>query len=312
MIHFLLTGHVDTGKSTTGGHLLYKCGVVDEREAQKIFDEAEADKMSSFRWARFLDTYNEEKERGITVDCNEVKFDFRDNKFKLIDTPGHKLYIRNLIEAIYRNSGHGIVGVLVLSVIPSELDSSMSQGQVKEDILLLRAIGVENIVVAVNKMDKVHWNRDAFESSKARVLPILKSAHYREIRFCPISGLEGEGLITDSRLGPSLIDTIVSLNPPMKINERKIPITSDTFKANIFILNCPVFSPGYSGVLHSIAGESDFNIEWIDTGKKKTPFLRSGDKGRISFTCDRKITLSVGDRIILRNNNQTIAYGLIV
>lgn len=324
MIRFLLTGHVDHGKSTLGGRLLYQCGAFDEREAQKVFEEANGDKMSSFRWARLLDTWNEERERGITVDCNEVEFDFKGHKFKLIDTPGHKLFVRNLIEAVYRNTNDGVIGVLVLSAIPSELDSSITQGQVKEDIILLRAIGVNSIVVAINKMDRLNWSPEAFEYAKNKILPILKSARYKEVRFCSTSGFEGQGLITESPLkdGPSLIDTLISFPSQHMSNSKSEnkPVESQcldlpkygAFSANIFILNCLIFSSGYQGIIHTIQGEFNFNVDKIKRDDKKSiPFLKTGEKGIITFSLNEKLVFSRGDRIVFRNSDQTIGYGII-
>lgn len=315
MRRFLLTGHVDHGKSTLGGQLLYQCGAIDEREVQKVFVQAEQDKMYSFRFARLLDINEEEQAKGVTQECNEIEFKHKDNQYKLIDTPGHKLYVRNLIDAVYRNTGNGnVVGVLVLSSLPSELEAGISGGQVKEDILLLRAIGIDSIIVAINKLDKFDKEKaeKQFEETQNKVLPIIKSARYRQIEFTATSGLEGKGII-DSYFPSTLplmdiIDKLSSTDKKetLKLTKNK---TDSNLKAKIFILNCNIFSPGYTGMIHMSSGEYNFNVEKLLNAKK--PFIKTGEQGTVILSLDNKITINDGERIVLRNGDSTIAYGLI-
>lgn len=321
MQRFLLTGHVDHGKSTLGGQLLYKCGALDEREVQKTFELADQEKMYSFRWARLLDINAEEQEKGVTIECNEIEFTYQNKHMKLIDTPGHKLYIRHLIEAIYRNTLDGnVVGVLVLSSIPGELEAAMSSGQVKEDILLLRAIGVDSIVVAINKLDKLAWSRDAFESTKTAILPTLKSARYKQIVFAACSGLEGKGIIDNSFNDiPPLMDSINNLsitNVPAK--EPAKSTESNIITADIFILNCNVFSPGYTGIIHTNHGELSFTVDKIQKmlapkvkESRPMPFIKTGDRGKVILSLSDKVRVSDKDRVVLRNSDRTIAYGVV-
>ncbi|CAH6419366.1 GTP-binding protein [uncultured virus] len=323
---FLLTGHVDHGKSSLGGQLLYQCGALDEREVQKIFEQAEQEKMYSFRWARLLDINTEERERGVTIESNEIEFDYHNDKYKLIDTPGHKLYIRHLIEAIYRNTADGnVIGVLVLSALPSELEAAMSSGQVKEDILLLRAVGVDSIVVAINKLDKYEWlteqpcrAREAFDKTKNTIFPMLKSARYKQIAFAACSGLEGKGIIDRSFTDiPPLMDSIIDLSATVTSNKGALKsLELSTISAEIFILNCNIFSPGYIGMIHMNQGEYSFTVDEVKklstTKKTKSmPFIKTGDRGRVMLTLSDKIMVNDKDRIVLRNSDRTIAYGVV-
>lgn len=334
MKRFLLTGHVDHGKSTLGGQLLYQCGALDEREVQKIFQQAKQDKMYAFRWARLLDINQEEQERGVTIECNEIEFVYQNNKYKLIDTPGHKLYIRHLIEAIYRNShdansdGGNVVGVIVLSAILGDTEASISSGQVKEDILLLRAVGIDSIVVAVNKLDKFTTcakTREAFEAAKASILPILKIARFKHVLYAACSGLDGNGIISCNTMLteiPSLVDSINTLSATSTqniLNEpARISVKSTLVTADIFVLNCPIFCPGYTGIIHTTSGESSFTVEKVCKissdkliSKKSLPFIKTGERGTITLTVDENISFNNRDRIILRSNDSTIAYGII-
>lgn len=326
MKRFLLTGHVNHGKSTIGGQILYQCNAYDKREVQKIFEQAEQEKMYSFRWARLLDINSEERDKGVTMECNEIEFTYQNIKYKLIDTPGHKLYIRNLIDAIYRNSSDAtaeksnVVGVLVISAIANELESAMTSGQIKEDILLLRAIGIDSIIVAINKLDKVGWLSDAFESTKILISPMLKLAKYKQILFAACSGLEGKGII-DCNPNFSHIPTLISSIEKLSINTSVSTVNSEQIKiletltitANIFILNCNIFSPGYCGIIHMNNGEFSFTVDKITiTGGKNKPFIKTGERGIVVLTLNEKVSAKTKDRIVLRNGDETVGYGIII
>lgn len=334
MRRFLLTGHVDHGKSTLGGQLLYQCGAVGERELKKTFDQAEQDQMYSFRYARLLDIDSEEQDRGVTIESNEIEFSYKGDKFKLIDTPGHKLYIRYLIEAIYRNCSDGIaddnnvVGVLVLSAVRRELEAAISSGQVKEDILLLRAIGINFLVVAVNKLDKFNMPSDAssaFKAAKSSLTPILKLAKFKHVEYAACSGLEGAGIITPNPIFPhipSLIDSISKLSSESNLSLPSVHLRNSAsvnkFTAEIFILNCDIFTAGYTGTLHSTKGEYTFTIETLNkittsnTRARQLPFIKTGDKGVVTIVLAEHVCLNNRDRIILRSRDSTIAYGIVL
>lgn len=328
MIRFLITGHVDHGKSTLGGQLLYQCGKLEKREVQKVFDEAEKDKMSSFKWARLLDTNSDEKERGVTVECNEIEFKYEGNNFKLIDTPGHKMCIRHLIDGIYRNLNEGpVIGVLVLSCLTGELQSSLDQ--IKENILLMKAIGINSVIIAINKLDKVNWDRSYFETAKKSILPLLKSARFKQLSFSACSGIDGIGITENSHKEfediPSLIDSIIDSycsalitdKSPQQCKVNSIYETN-TIIANIFILDCNIFSPGYETMIHLTSGEFLFVVDKmikIPEDKKKYYFLKTGDFCKVTLNLKdqkEKAMIGINKRIILRTSDKTIGYGVIV
>lgn len=321
MIKFLLTGHVDHGKSTLGGQILYQCDSFDKRSAEKIFTQAEKEKMNCFRWARLLDIDCEEQEKGVTIESNEFKFQYQEKDFKLIDTPGHKLYIRHLINAIYCNSEDGVlVGVLVLSAIPREYQASVVSGQIKEDILLLRAAGIDSVVVAINKMDKLNWDRNSFDKIQASITPLLKSARYRQIMFAACSGLEGKGVLTkEFEDVPALLESIekCSLNKKIILDTPKCEIKeTNLISVDIFILNCSIFSPGYEGIIHMTQGEFGFKVEKITRispikTSKPPPFIKTGEGGKAILLLSEKITIKNKDRLILRRCDKTIAHGIV-
>jgi translation elongation factor EF-1alpha len=329
MKKFLLSGHIDHGKSTLGGHFLKLSGLFDERELEKIFKQAEIDKMSSFKYARLLDTNPDEQSRGMTIEYNQIDFQHEDVAFRLIDTPGHKLYIPQLISAIYENLD-GLIGVLVVSCLEKELQAGLSKGQIKEDLYLIRAAGIDTIIVCVNKMDKVDYNVANFKLVCEKIGKILTYAKFKQIAYVPTSGWTGEGLMTPCPLKPepedkvcSLMSTLKSLTPS---DIQKPPNSSDVQEtsnngqksldrkgsfliANVFILECSsLFSPGYQGILHMRSGQIPFTVERIQEKK----FLRQGEKGKIKIKFDYEECFSQSERIIMRNGDSTIGYGIIL
>lgn len=206
------------------------------------------------------------------------------------------------------------MGVLVLSAIPNELEASISSGQVKEDILLLRAIGIDSIIIAINKLDKLNWKRELFDSAKNTITPLIKSARYKQITFAACSGWEGKGITNNSYEDiPSLIDSITSLSNKdgIKKCENKF-IETNIISADIFVLNCTVFSIGYISMIHTNKGSFSFVVDNIKDTDKRNPFMKTGDRGNVLLTLYDKIKIYNKERIIIRSADSTIGYGLII
>jgi len=138
-IKFVALGHIDSGKTTLSGHLLYKCGYVDEHTMDRIRLKAKADKMEGWVWARVLDIYEEEMSRGKTHEFDTITFENKcvESKplYQLIDTPGHKCFVRSMIEGISENVN---IGVLMISMKDNEFTSSFGGGMLREHLILAR------------------------------------------------------------------------------------------------------------------------------------------------------------------------------
>merc|ERR1712172_353595 len=155
-INVVVIGHVDSGKSTTTGHLIYKCGGIDKRVIEKFEKEAAEMGKGSFKYAWVLDKLKAERERGITIDIALWKFESSKYYFTIIDAPGHRDFIKNMITG----TSQADVSVLMISSQAGEFEAGVSkEGQTKEHALLAFTLGVKQMVVGVNKMDhpSVNW-----------------------------------------------------------------------------------------------------------------------------------------------------------
>lgn len=221
-LNLVVIGHVDSGKSTTTGHLLYLCGGIDARTLEKIEKEAKENGKDSFKFAYALDNLKAERERGITINITLKKFE--SNKFSctIIDAPGHRDFIKNMITG----TAQADLAVLMISSKSGEFEAGISKdGQTKEHAILAYTLGVRRVIVCVNKMDSkfenIEYNKTRFDDICSEAKIFLKKAGYKEdmITFIPISGFNGDNLKEKSTkmpwyTGDCLIDTIDKVTPP--------------------------------------------------------------------------------------------------
>ncbi len=217
-INLVFIGHVDHGKSTTIGRLLYELGEVDERTIQKLKEEAEKLGKATFEFAYVMDRLKEERKRGLTIDISHTKLETPKYFFTIIDAPGHKDFIKNMITG----ASQADAAVLVVDVEERDEKGGLMP-QTKEHIFLARTLGIGQIIVAINKMDKVNYDQKKFEETKELVSKLLKMVGYKDeqIIFVPISALYGENVVKKSDKmpwwnGPTLVEAIDMLKPPEK------------------------------------------------------------------------------------------------
>ncbi|KAF2794173.1 hypothetical protein K505DRAFT_349470 [Melanomma pulvis-pyrius CBS 109.77] len=191
MANFVVIGHVDHGKSTLMGRLLCDLKVVDQRSLDKLRKEAETIGKSSFALAWVMDQTSEERSRGVTVDIATNYFETEKTRFTILDAPGHRDFIPNMIAG----ASQADFAVLVIDASTNSFESGL-KGQTKEHALLVRSMGVQRLVVAVNKMDTVSWSQERFEEISQQMGTFLTTASFsaKSITFIPCAGLTGENV----------------------------------------------------------------------------------------------------------------------
>ncbi len=214
-MNLIVTGHVDHGKSTSMGHFLYDLGVVDQRTVDEYAKESEkTGKGDSWKYAWVLDNLKDERERGLTIDLAFQKFESDKYFFTLIDAPGHRDFIKNMITG----ASEADCSVLVVSAKKGESEVAVGAGgQAREHAFLAKTLGVDQLVVLINKMDDqiVKWSKDRYDIVKAEVETLLKTVGYNtsKIHFIPASGWKGDNLVKKSEnmgwyTGPTLYEAL--------------------------------------------------------------------------------------------------------
>jgi len=234
-VSLVVIGHVDAGKSTTTGHLIYKCGGIDKRTIEKYEKEAAELGKSSFKYAWVLDNLKAERERGITIDIALWKFESPKFSFTVIDAPGHRDFIKNMITG----TSQADVAVLVIDSAPGGFEGGWaSEGQTKEHALLAFTLGVKQMIVALNKMDSCQYSESRYNDIKEEVANYLKKVGYKpaKINFVPISGWVGDNMIDKSTnmpwyKGPYLLEALDMVTAPKRPTDKplRLPL-QDVYK----------------------------------------------------------------------------------
>jgi len=198
-ISIVVVGHVDSGKSTTTGHLIYKCGGIDKRTIEKFEKESSEMGKGSFKYAWVLDKLKAERERGITIDIALWKFETNKFYVTIIDAPGHRDFIKNMITG----TSQADCAVLIVAAGTGEFEAGISKnGQTREHVLLCFTLGVKQLIVAVNKMDSTEpkYGEKRFEEIHKEITAYVKKVGYNPaiVPIIPISGFNGDNMLEKS------------------------------------------------------------------------------------------------------------------
>ncbi|HEY4674730.1 MAG TPA: translation elongation factor EF-1 subunit alpha [Candidatus Bathyarchaeia archaeon] len=231
-LNLVIMGHVDHGKSTTTGHLLYLAGAVDERTIKAFEEEAQKMGKGTFKYAWVLDNLKEERERGLTIDLRFLKFETKKYYFTVIDAPGHRDFVKNMITGASQADG----AVLYVSAKRGEFEAGIGPGgQTREHAFLGFTLGVGQLVVAINKMDdvSVNWSQERYNEVKNEVTRMLKMVGFKadKFPFVPTSGWTGDNLVKSSEKmpwykGPTLYEALDTFEVPPKSTNKplRVPI----------------------------------------------------------------------------------------
>jgi elongation factor 1-alpha len=248
-INIVVIGHVDSGKSTTTGHLIYKCGGIDKRTIEKFEKEAQEMGKGSFKYAWVLDKLKAERERGITIDIALWKFETGRYYVTIIDAPGHRDFIKNMITG----TSQADCAVLVVACGTGEFEAGISKnGQTREHALLAYTLGVKQLIVACNKMDTTEppFSEARFTEVCTEVSNYVKKIGYnpKAVAFVPISGFHGDNMVEASTnmawykgwtverkeangAGKTLLEAMDSILPPSRPTDKalRLPL-QDVYK----------------------------------------------------------------------------------
>ena len=283
-VNVVIVGHVDHGKSTLIGRLLYDSEAVSEdklAEIQKLLEEYK----KRFEFAYFLDSFEEELKEERTIDTTRVLFKGK-NYYTIVDVPGHKEFIKNMLTG----ASHAHVAILVVSA-PDGV-----QEQTRRHAFLLHMLGIEKILVAINKMDLVDYGEDVFQCVKEEITQFLSSLGYSGVKFIPISAMEGDNLYKSSgRMGwyqgPTLIQSLDEIEPG-KIGEKPLRfIVQDVYpleseKVTVGRVESGVLRKGDELILQPFGVEG--RVDKIKVFPGEVEEAKSGDSIGIMIGCEAK------------------------
>jgi elongation factor 1-alpha len=248
-INIVVIGHVDSGKSTSTGHLIYKCGGIDKRAIEKFEKEAQEMGKGSFKYAWVLDKLKAERERGITIDIALWKFVTSKYFVTIIDAPGHRDFIKNMITG----TSQADCAVLIVASSTGEFEAGISKnGQTREHALLAYTLGVKQMIVGINKIDNTEppYSESRFNEIQKEVAAYVKKVGYnpKAVAYVPISGWHGDNMIEASSnmpwykgwsierkegkaSGKTLLEALDAILPPSRPKEKplRLPL-QDVYK----------------------------------------------------------------------------------
>ncbi len=337
-VNIVVIGHVDAGKSTTTGHLIYKCGGIDKRVIEKFEKEASEMGKSSFKYAWVLDKLKAERERGITIDIALWKFETSKYYFTIIDAPGHRDFIKNMITG----TSQADVAVLVIASPTGEFEAGISKnGQTREHALLAYTLGVKQMIVATNKMDSTSppYSKERYEEIKGEVSNFLKKVGYKPavIPFVPISGWHGDNMLESGDnmkwyKGPTLLDALDGIKPPKRPIDKPLrlplqdvykiggvgtvpvgrvetgilkPGTSIRFAPSDIVTDCKDVEMHHEKLEQAMPGDNvGFNIKNVSVKDIKRGYVASNNKDHPA-----KETASFTSQVIIMNHPGQISNG---
>ncbi|WBW71421.1 Dom34-Hbs1 translation release factor complex GTPase subunit Hbs1 [Schizosaccharomyces osmophilus] len=314
VVHLVVTGHVDSGKSTMLGRIMFELGDVNSRSMQKLHKEASDQGKGSFSYAWLLDSTDEERLRGVTMDVAATSFESKKQIYEVGDAPGHKDFISGMIAG----AASAEFAILVVDSSQNNYERGfLANGQTREHAYLLRALGVSELAVAVNKLDLMSWSLDRYNEIKASISDFLiRMVGFKEenVHFIPVSAVSGVNLIEKQSSplynwynGPTLIEVLDNFAPPSKSYRGPLRVSvHDTYRS---VRGATVSGRVESGniqngqVLYNVSSQEDAYVKTVM--RNSDPFVSwavAGDSVTVQLTDIEPNQISLGDILSTYND----------
>jgi len=308
-LNLVFIGHVDSGKSTTVGRILYETGAISEQVLNKLKEEAAKVGKATFEFAFVMDELKEERERGVTIDISHREFETPKYYCTIIDAPGHRDFVKNMITG----ASQADAAVLMISV------KDGIQPQTKEHAFLAKVLGISQITVNMNKMDAVNYGQAEFDKVKAEAEKLLKGIGYKTeaIKFVPCSSYNGDNLTKKSAkmpwyTGPTLLEVVDTFVIPSKPRDKplRLPI-QDVFTITghgtvpVGRVETGVMKPGMAVVVMPSGAKGE--IKKIEMHHQELTEAVPGDNVGFNLKGVEKKDLKRGDVLGPANSPPTVA-----
>lgn len=308
-INLVFIGHVDAGKSTLVGRMLYELGEVSEQVMKKYKEEAEKIGKGSFEFAWVMDSLKEERQRGVTIDIAHKKFQTNKNYFTIIDAPGHRDFVKNMITGTSQADAAVLVVTASEGVMP----------QTKEHAFLAKTLGIQQFIFAINKMDAVKYSEDKYNGVKEDIIKLTKPIGYKvdEIPFIPISAFEGDNIVKKSEntpwyKGKTFLEELDNLKAPEKPTGKplRLPI-QDAYTITgigtvpVGRVETGVMTPGQKVIV--MPGGATGEVKTIEMHHEQLPKAEPGDNVGFNVRGLGKKDVKRGDVLGPVDNPPTVA-----
>ncbi len=308
-LNLVFIGHVDSGKSTTVGRILYETGAISEQVLNKLKEEAAKVGKATFEFAFVMDELKEERERGVTIDISHREFETPKYYCTIIDAPGHRDFVKNMITG----ASQADAAVLMISV------KDGIQPQTKEHAFLAKVLGINQIAVNMNKMDAVNYSQAEFDKVKAEAEKLLKGIGYKTetIKFIPCSSYNGDNLKKKSDkmtwyTGPTLLEVVDSFVVPPKPKDKplRLPI-QDVFTITghgtvpVGRVETGVMKPGMAVVIMPSGAKGE--VKKIEMHHQELPEANPGDNVGFNLKGVEKKDIKRGDVLGPSTSPPTVA-----
>lgn len=309
-INIITSGHVDHGKSTLIGRLLFDSGAIDEQTMRKLKEKAKELKKETFEFAFIMDKLKEERERGVTIDLMHKEFQTQKFYFTIIDCPGHRDFVKNMITG----ASQADAAILVVSA------KDGIQEQTREHLYLAKVLGIQQLVVAVNKMDAVGYEKAAYEKTKTEVGKLLQTLGYKtdKIPMVACSAYVGDNVFKKSTnmawyTGPTLVEALdQTIVPPHKQTDKPLRLPVQDVFAITGVGTVPVgrvesgvMKPGDKIIFEPSGAQAE--VKSIEMHHKQLAKAEPGDNVGFNLRGVSRTDIKRGDVAGHLNNPPTVA-----